>query len=417
VAIAGRSYPNVPIVTRSSLADAPVLTTPSPIVVSATQPLIRQLLGGGVAVVLRATLIDPPVLTTENAQVITGPAASPTARTFLARSSLVDVVVPTSVTPEAIVVTGATPTPAAQAPILERGSLFDAATPSPIVVPGRAPQPAGVTVAARATLQDDPVLTTRAPLIIVGPGATVLTQGPYTARSSLIDVAPATIATPGPIVVTPPARLPVTAAPILDRGTLQDDPQLTTPSAIVTAAPLRIPVTPQAFISRASFADAVIPSAVTPQPLVVTGPGAARPALPPYLSRSSYADVAVGVGAPAPMVVAAAVKLAAAQPPIVLRATLTDPTVLATPGPLVIARSFRPARTHPFMSRGSLTDEIVAVPLTVTGTDRSTTTVTASDTGSGVTGTDRSTASVASSDRSSTTVTGADRPTATVTSS
>jgi hypothetical protein len=64
---------------------------------------------------------------------------------------------------------------------------------------------------------------------------------------------------------------------------------------------------------------------------------------------------------------------------------------------------------------GSVDNGLVVVPVTVTGTDRSMTTVTASDTGSGVTGTDRSATAVAGSDRASATVSSVDRPTATIT--
>lgn len=68
MAIAGRSYANVPIISRSSLQDAPVLTTPKPVVVS-SQPTAAHLAVPR-CTILRSTLVDPPVLTTPNPVVI-----------------------------------------------------------------------------------------------------------------------------------------------------------------------------------------------------------------------------------------------------------------------------------------------------------------------------------------------------------
>ena len=333
-----------PVIGRGSLFDA---ATPPPVIVNP-----RPRTNAGQVLLGRGSLADDPVLTTRAPIVAIGPAAAVVAQpAFLARSSLADVAAVTAATPGPIVASAPLQRAATPQAFIGRSSLTDAATPGPIVVAATAQRPVGTARILRATLADDPVLTTRAPVVVTGAAATVVTPAPYVSRSSLVDVAPSTIATPQPIIVTPPPRLPIAPAPILARGALQDDPQLTTPAPVIVAAPLRVPITPQAFLARASLADVVASTAATPQPIVVIGPAVPRASVQPYLARSSFADSV----SPAPIVVAAALKRAAAQPPIVLRATLTDPPMLTTASAIVIAAPFRPARTHPFLSRGSLT--------------------------------------------------------------
>jgi hypothetical protein len=84
MAIAGRSYANVPIISRGSLVDPPVLTTPKPVVVS-TRPTAAHLAVPR-CTILRNTLVDPPVLTTPNPVVI---ANKPDSRWFATKQALI----------------------------------------------------------------------------------------------------------------------------------------------------------------------------------------------------------------------------------------------------------------------------------------------------------------------------------------
>ena len=68
MAIMGRSYPNRPVISRGSTADAPVLTTRAPLVLTDAQARrIRAAMAGiatPVVIISRNSLQDAPVLTT-----------------------------------------------------------------------------------------------------------------------------------------------------------------------------------------------------------------------------------------------------------------------------------------------------------------------------------------------------------------
>jgi hypothetical protein len=171
MAIAGRSYANVPVIVRSTLQDPPVLTTPAPVVIAAP-PDRRWLVGNlGVVTVVRGTLQDPPVLVTAAPVVV----AAATDRRWLAvRPPLV------LSAPQPQVVVPAT------------------ATPAPVVVTSQPPWPRTVQAfTVRNTLQDPPVLVTRAPSV--------------TAAASdrrWFSTRPATVISAPPAAVTPPASSP-----------------------------------------------------------------------------------------------------------------------------------------------------------------------------------------------------------------
>lgn len=63
MARAGRRYPNVPVIVRSTLQDPPVLTTPAPVVVA--RPADRRRFAVRPATVLsgRAAPVTPPAST------------------------------------------------------------------------------------------------------------------------------------------------------------------------------------------------------------------------------------------------------------------------------------------------------------------------------------------------------------------
>jgi hypothetical protein len=230
VAIVGRSIPNVPILTRGSLADDPVLTTPQPIV--STVPGKR---GRPAALLLRAALVDDPVLTTQPPIVVTRQPPRPVGFAFVGRSSTEDVVAG----------------PAALAP-------------GPIVVTAQPRPRPGTVIAIRGTLADDPVLVTPPPLVVVQPARQrVATIQLY--RSSLEDVVVASAATPQPLVTTyQPKPRPGTA--VLFRGSLYD---AATPAALVVVPASRRPGAVVA-LARGALVDP--PVLVTAGPLVVAQP-------------------------------------------------------------------------------------------------------------------------------------------------
>ena len=234
MAIAGRSYPSVPVISRGSLEDPDdfiakvmlVVTSQPSQAQTATQP----------ATVLRSTLADPPVLTTPAPVVIAAPADR---RWF----------------------TGAA--------VTVRGTLADPpvlTTPGPVVVTS---QPAASQTATppvlvfRSTLQDPPVLTTAAPVVIAAPA------DPRWFGASPVQVltgkeAPAVtpVSAPGPLVITSqPPVLPAVPA-FITRGTLADPPVLTTPGPVIAAGP----PDPRWFAARPAL---VLAGAAAPAPLPV----------------------------------------------------------------------------------------------------------------------------------------------------
>lgn len=281
------AVPPAATILRATLADPPVLTTPSPYVVQppavpASPPLALQVRNPAAPVVapattsaqpsvvttpgqplpgqaqlVRSTLVDPPVLTTPGPQVITSPQPQTPAAALVVRN------------PQA---------PAAQPP---------AATPAPLVIttPTVTGTPAALVV--RGTLADPPVLTTPSPTVITTPtagppAAAVIVRNPQPPA-----VAPAT-ATPPPIVVT----TAVAAQPgqaWLARSTLVDPPVLTTlPPLVVTTGTPRLPGAavlirnPQPFVPP--------PSGPTTRPIVVTAVLPAPPGLSVLIRGTGACD-------------------------------------------------------------------------------------------------------------------------------
>lgn len=160
--------PAAPILLRSTLQDPPVLTTPGPLVITGSRPVIipRPLL-------LRSTLTDPPQLTTPPPYVVTGPVRPNPGGITLIRSSLVDTAVVTGV-----------------------------ATPGPYIVgPGSKYAPIPPVLLFRSTLTDPVRETTPGPIVITQTARPAPAQL-LMLRSSLADPAPPAAATPGPLLVT-----------------------------------------------------------------------------------------------------------------------------------------------------------------------------------------------------------------------
>lgn len=177
MAIAGRSYANVPIIIRNSLQDAPVLTTTPPVIVSI--PPDSRWFAVNHTTYIRNTLVDPPVLTTQAPVVI----AAATDKRWYA-------------IPQPVILSN----PAA--PVVASSTT----TPGPIVVTSQPPTPKTVQAfITRNTLQDPPVLTTPNPVVIATPND----QRWFAVRQAQIisnsqTAAPVASATPGPVVVNAP---------------------------------------------------------------------------------------------------------------------------------------------------------------------------------------------------------------------
>jgi hypothetical protein len=173
----------VPVLLRAGFADAPVLTTASPLVVSAPVPpaaaaavLARNpqapvaspatstsppivvttpaAPAPGQALMTRGSLSDPPVLTTASPTLVTAAAQRPAGLTIVIRGPQLTAVQPATATPGPIVVT-ATQADRPSRPVLGRGSLADVfyAGAAPIVVTRAAPAIRGATVLVAATRQ------------------------------------------------------------------------------------------------------------------------------------------------------------------------------------------------------------------------------------------------------------------------
>lgn len=211
MAIAGRSYANVPVIVRGTLQDPPVLTTPPPVVVAAA-PDWRWFAGNlGTVTILRSTLQDPPVLTTAAPVVV---AAAADRRWFAG----------------AAIQVAANP----QAP-----AVIPVATPGPVVVTSQPPVlPAVPAFITRNTLADPPVLTTASPVVIAAPSdRRWYNSKPVTVIGNAQAPPAVFTATPGPVVVTAGFPWPRTVQAFVTRSTLAGPPALTTPGPVVTAAP------------------------------------------------------------------------------------------------------------------------------------------------------------------------------------
>jgi hypothetical protein len=175
MAIAGRSYANTPVISRSSFQDTPT-ATPEPVVVTSAD--VRVWYRVNVTSLQRNTLQDPPQLTTPGPEVVS---VQYDKRWFEPNQATV-IVNP-------------------QAPIV----IPPTATPLPVVVVTqdvRAWYRSNVTSPKRSSLQDL-FSTTPAPNVISQPPARVWFKGNPAQyfRSSKIDVP---VATPRPIVVAAP---------------------------------------------------------------------------------------------------------------------------------------------------------------------------------------------------------------------
>jgi hypothetical protein len=269
--------------------------TPQPLVVT-TAPVVTRTR----ATVLRSTLADPPVLTTPQPLVVSGPSVRPLpGPAYLARSSLADVVTPSTATPQPLVVSGASAQQLPNPAYLGRSSLADVASPSTSV---------------------------RQPLVASGPTLWPAPIPAYLARSSLLDVAVTPTPTQQPLVVSRQPAFPPTAAVVL-RGTLADPPVLTTASPLVVSRPAPPVVVPPPLLARSSPLDLA-----TPQPLVVVAPALKSWPAKATVLRSSLADpvVVTGVATPGPIVVTAPAWKAWAYRPLLLAGRVCDCT---TPRP------------------------------------------------------------------------------------
>lgn len=191
-------------------------------------------------------------------------------------------------------------------------------------------------IIARSTLQDPPVLTAPAPIVVEGwAGRRGVPNEALIIRASLEVGAEPEQATPAPLVVAAPRPARASPSPIVLRASLQDPPVLTTPLPVVVSRP-RKPAPGFVLVDRGPVADNTAPPASTPTAVVVAAP----------------------------------TKRQLLAPPIVIRATLADPTVETTPAPMVVTSSTRPQVVPAVISRASLIDPPPAVatpaPLLVT---------------------------------------------------
>jgi hypothetical protein len=314
MAIAGRSYANVPIIIRGSLENptdfgsktARIVVTPGPAgaYLAVPPPLTA-----------RNTLQDPPVLTTAPPVVLSN---APDARWFIG-STLI------SMNPQPQVVAPITP------------------APQPIVV---AQQPATlgssqVTI-FRSTLQDPLVLTTAQPLIIAAPiDSRWLSVTPAAVLFSPQAPVIITSSTPAPVVVVPPTLAQLPSQAFATRSTLQDPPVLTTVAPYIVAGPTdpRWFKSPTAFITSNPQTPVVAPPVATLGPVVVSAqpgmPGTARA----YVTRNTLQDPPVLTTMP-PLVVTprADIRWMTVTQALIASNPQTQAIVaMPTPGPLVIA--------------------------------------------------------------------------------
>lgn len=139
MAIAGRSYANVPVIVRGSLEDPDDFNPKVPALVVTSRPAAVQLATPRI-IIIRSTLADPPVLTTAPPVIVV---AAPDRRWFSAGV--------------------ATVISNPQAPAAAPATM----TPAPVVVTTQPPWPkTSQAFTARNTLRDPPVLTTASPVVI-----------------------------------------------------------------------------------------------------------------------------------------------------------------------------------------------------------------------------------------------------------
>jgi hypothetical protein len=238
------------------LPPSPPVTATPPV---ATLPLVAQAApapGFGQpcpAVISRNSLADAPVLTT-GPPVIGEAAATPAwgqpNAALTARSSLQDFATPVTPAP-AVIPAAATrgwgiPGPAliSAAPFIPAAAPTQA-TPPPVVAAQQPPPvPPGPAVISRNSLADAPVLTTAPPVVVM---ATAVTQygRPQAAVITGNPAAPAVAAvvTPASVVVAQQVKAAAAQPPVVLRSSLADAPVLTTPRPVVVMTQVRPPPT------------------------------------------------------------------------------------------------------------------------------------------------------------------------------
>lgn len=248
MAIAGRSYPNVAIISRSSLEDVvvPSVATPGPVTV--VGPPDPRFLATPTTTILRNTLQDPPVLTTPAPIVVSTPNANAwyaIPQTIIWNEQPVPQVSTSGPITKPVVVTPPTPS-----------SWFSTPT----------------TIALRNTLQDPLVLTTPEPIVVLPSTSRIWFNTPETTISSAPQqpVAPVSGPTTVPIVVTPtfvkswfdvhPAIIKTAPLP----------PALITEPAVVTSSPVTawFKSNPTTIIRNAP--PIIVPAQSTPAPVVIS---------------------------------------------------------------------------------------------------------------------------------------------------
>lgn len=168
MAIVGRSIPNVPIVERGSLADDPVLTTRSPIVVA---PPTRQRVA--TVLLLRGSLEDiaVPAVATPQALVAAGRRPRYAGTVLTVRGTLQDDVPATTPGP---LVAAAPTRPRGGLAVLRRGSLEDAATPQPLVIVAHPRRSTSPTIVLRPLVGETiPATATPQPIVVDAGGARI----------------------------------------------------------------------------------------------------------------------------------------------------------------------------------------------------------------------------------------------------
>jgi hypothetical protein len=191
MAVAGRSYANVPVIVRGSLEDAGDFSSKTPALVVTSQPSQAQTAVLPAAIV-RGTLQDPPVLTTAAPVVV----AAPLDRRWYGGSPVQVLASP-------------------QAP-----AVTPVSAPAPLVISLQPPPlPAVPAFITRSTLADPPVLTTPAPVVTAAPGdRRWYSPGPVTVIANAQAPPPVPSVTPGPVVVAGQPPWPRTAQALITRN-------------------------------------------------------------------------------------------------------------------------------------------------------------------------------------------------------
>jgi hypothetical protein len=230
------------------VAAAPSVSTPSPIVVTAA-----SLTPPADAFLIRGTLADPPVLTTASPLVVTSPVAPAASAVIQVRNPQPGAAIVSGPTTEPIVITQPAPPPAAAITVL-RSSLQDVpvATPGPTVITSPASVRSSKPIVSRGSLVDfyagtEPLIVTTA---VATPRAAALFG-----RNSQPFIPPVPGPTTAPIVVTAPGR-PVGSTALLLRGV--GVPGVITPSA---PGPLLRTTSRQAVLSTSNAARRLVTSA------------------------------------------------------------------------------------------------------------------------------------------------------------